>query len=437
MRPWSTTLGTLLVAIAASCDGSGMTGARSGLTIAVAPLDLPGVGVVCYDLRVMEGDDVVWDRGDPLTTILGEDQNPNDILLSGEFDDDPICSDQFGGSLTRDLVYVGTCQVDTSKPTPTINQVTLWIDGLYDEDRTADVGGWVDPCPNGCTVLAPCHENDDTRVDFNLTVMREANQGFFDFAISFDKIFCSGKLDCTNDEAGLDPIRLLFNPHTRNYGQTVVIGRTCTGGVAADTRILMSQTEITCGYRPFSLGPIVPMIRFHIDPSTGDGNQWLNNVSVAGPPGEVDWPMSNAELSRIVFQNANYLGAQTLSEDGDSYALIYANQAIGFDYDALKEWAGPSAWLVETCTIAHRWTADDGSLPDYSDVLGAHTSYPVIEIEGDLFDGGLTCRKNSINAPGGMVDSRYESLDVAHELEHCVKKDTTEGGLMNCVPDSP
>jgi hypothetical protein len=435
MRPSSAMPVLALSALLASCDGSGVTGARSGLTVAIAPLNLPGVGVVCYDLRVSEGEQVLWDRGDPSTTLLGDDQDPNDLYLSGEVDDDPICSDQFGGPLGLDLVYIGTCQVDTSKPAPTLNAVTLWIDGLYDDARSVDVGEWVDPCPDGCTVLAPCYENDDTRVEFNITVMREANQGFFDFAINFDKIFCSGKLDCTNDDAGLDPIRLLFNPHTRQYGQTIVVGRTCTGGIGHETRLLMSETEITCGYRPFSYGPIVPMLRFRIDPSTGDGNQWLSNVSVEGPPGEAEWPMTESELGRILFQNANYLGAQTLAEDGDSYGLIYANQAIGFDFEALQNWAGPSAWLVETCAIAHRWTADDGALPDFSDVLGAHTSYPVIEVGGELFDGGLSCRRNAINDPSGLVQTRYESLGAAYELEHCVKKDIVEGGLTSCVPE--
>ena len=49
----------------------------------------------------------------------------------------------------------------------------------------------------------PCTPNADTPVDFDVTVMRQANQGFFDVAVSFDAIFCAAKLDCC-DVAG-DP----------------------------------------------------------------------------------------------------------------------------------------------------------------------------------------------------------------------------------------
>jgi hypothetical protein len=434
----SSPLALLAPLIAASCDGGAMTAAHPTFRVSVSPLTLSGVGAVCYDIEVSHGDETVWRKGNPLTTLLGEDQDPDDFRLVNAADTGTLCTDVFGGALGLDLTYIGTCQADPADGyAGTINAVTLWVDGLYDRDKTTDIGEWVDPCPDGCTILARCYENADTRIDFNLTIMREANQGFFDFAVNFDRIYCSGKLDCTNDDEGRDPIRLLYNPHTRSYAQTLVLGRSCTGGVGADTRLLLSETEIACGYRPFNSAPIVAMVRFLIDPAVGDGNQGLSNVTYLGPQGGVEWSMSEDELAQIIYQNANYLGAQTLDEDGTSYGLIYANQAIGFDYTALQEWAGAAQWLVGICTIRNRWTASDGPLPALSPVPGAHTTYPIVEVEGTIFQDGLTCSRHPLNGPGGMVQSVYEPLDAAYELDRCVAKDEELGGLSSCEDVAP
>jgi len=40
-------------------------------------------------------------------------------------------------------------------------------------------------------------------------VVRAANQGFFDVAVSFDDIFCAAKFDCEN--ADHTPLELLFD----------------------------------------------------------------------------------------------------------------------------------------------------------------------------------------------------------------------------------
>ncbi len=188
-----------------------------GLELAVAPLELEGIGQACYDIRVTNqtnrSGQTVWAKGTPghQLPLSGTDK-----FKTG--DPDAVCSGQYGNARGGDITYIGACDADGQANVTTprvgtgwtpenptdgegerVNSVTLWFDGLYDVNGNYIVptgeDGWQDPCPNGCTLDVLCEENADNLVEFNFTVMRDAQQGFFDIAVNFEDIFCSAKFD--------------------------------------------------------------------------------------------------------------------------------------------------------------------------------------------------------------------------------------------------
>jgi hypothetical protein len=243
-----------------ACSSEPRPNEAQGLALEVAPLSLPGLDFACYDVRVAAGSgetrQTVWQKGDPARTRLGHDQDlpPSaDNPASLEADSDALCTSRYGNGEGGDLTYVGPCdsQSDTSAAAGIQNEVTIWIDGLYatDGETTSELGDWRDPCgADGCSLSFDCAPNRDTLVRFDFTVMRDANQGFFDVAVNFEDIFCSAKVDCSYDAAGQDPIRLLFGPDGQR-GQTAVAALACTAGPGADTGTVlhMNGVRVQCG----------------------------------------------------------------------------------------------------------------------------------------------------------------------------------------------
>jgi len=228
-------LAALLPFMTIACSKSDTPAAREGgpgIEVKVAPLTLPGIARACYDVLVQNGlGETVWARG-----VFGQ-QWPEDTTT--------LCSTQFGNGAGGDISYVGPCDADQPSHT-----VTLSVDGLYDVSGN-DIGEYVNPCPPNtpCTLPVLCAENADTPVTFNFTIMRAANQGFFDVAVNFDNIFCSAKVDCTYDTEGTEPIELLFDPATGERIQTAVVGFACTAGPGTDasTTLMMNDLRVTCG----------------------------------------------------------------------------------------------------------------------------------------------------------------------------------------------
>jgi hypothetical protein len=204
------------------------------LALEVAPLDLPGVRDACYTVSVhnvaktaIAPSALVWTRAD-------------------------ICASRYGnaGSMT----YVGTCD---ASPDGRINTVSLTLQGLCttpgcnvanDEDPNRIAPDtYQNPCPATapCQLERPCRENADTLVVFDLTVMRDANQGFFDVAVNFEDIFCSAKLDCVPE--------LLHRPGGER-DLTAVLAFACTSG--ADTCLYVNNPTLTCTNGTWSLDPL-------------------------------------------------------------------------------------------------------------------------------------------------------------------------------------
>lgn len=128
-----------------------------------------------------------------------------------------------------------------------LNRVDLELLGL--RDATRDLVDGVDfenPAPAGdpVSIEITCMPDTDTRVDFDLVVLRRAGQGFFDVAVEFDDIFCSAKADCAAADG--QPQRLLFDPATGLRVPTLVVALTCTTGTDEPTELWLSPPVLTC-----------------------------------------------------------------------------------------------------------------------------------------------------------------------------------------------
>ncbi len=349
----------------------------NGLRIELAALSYPGVEDVCYSFAVTSAAaDVVIARG-PLSTHADPARNPafagwaNGASLQ---DTSPVCATQFGNGAGGDWSYVAPCDASV----PGDHTVTLWLDTLtLDGNVTAAPGlDYQDPCPTGCALQATCQENADTPVTFNITVMRNAQQGFFDIGVNFDNIFCSAKVDCLTD--GGQPLTLLHHPDTGLRGQTAVLGLACTAGPGAEgTVLLRDPITMTCGTDVYTLDPAQPEGNVYT-PATGA------NPAPTGSP---------------VWQYAVYAGEEALDCGGQPCNKVYWNVAIGFDP------------LAEGCTLTTAATAGTPtSLPELS--TPEASTWPIIEADVDLTlpGGGLACSAHPLNGSPAGVETGYTAV---------------------------
>ncbi|MFO0749959.1 MAG: hypothetical protein U1F43_30465 [Myxococcota bacterium] len=246
-----------------ACSGDDAEPAEPRIELRVAPLSLSGIGFACFDVRVDNGAGPVWSRGDPALTRFGADQTGG--ANTGAPDLDALCSDAFGNGARGDVAYVGPCDATSDSDGDRAgvqNRVTLWVDALASADGSGDIGGWSDPCPDGCALTVDCVADRDTPVTFDLTIARRAEQGFFDVAVDFDDIFCSAKVDTCYAAPDGARIELLFGADwVRDW--TAVAGLACTAGPGgAGSELLYGPVAVTCGG-----------VRFPLDLTAEPGNQ--------------------------------------------------------------------------------------------------------------------------------------------------------------------
>ena len=375
MKPVSPTFTACLVAtsflaMAACGDSEPKAPQGDGLTIAVAPLRLPGVSDVCYDLRVTNGPDgtgdTVWSRGTP-------------GLNGGTPDSRAICSTDFGNGVGGDVTYIGPCDADgtlgVSGTSARMNSVTLWVDGLYDDsgayiDPTGPEG-WRNPCdtPSGCTLDVLCEENVDAQVEFNLTIMRQANQGFFDIAVNFDDIFCSAKVDCAYPATATSPARpieLVFDPATGKRVQTVVWAFACTDGdpgatTATATHLYMDDLVLDCGSTSYT-----------VPASAGPGNIYPDAGTPPAP----------------LVQAMEFEGVELIKNGGVDADKRYWSVALGLKASFFA--------TAPNCTLRTKATASNGPLS--GGVTPPNTNYPVIDVSVQINEGSeIICSQHGLN----------------------------------------
>ena len=351
-----------------------------GLEVAVAALDLPGVGDVVWDLEVVnDADQVVWQRR---------------VSSSGYGDG--------AGSAS----YIGPCDADSSP-----NTVRVWVVGAYASPvSTANLGAFASgaatvtgtaleiqnpttPVTGPLTRDVACVQNTDARVQFDVTIMRPARQGFFDIAINFNAIFCSAKFDCCRDSGGsCEDLNLLFEA-AGGRARTFVLGFACTAGTgdAVDTELYMDALTLDCT-DPNSGAAFVPDIT--IDP----GYPQTGNLCTAGQMNgcAAVTIATGATATPYLFQAAVYRGEELLTSGGVAANKRYWNVALGVR-------AGISA-----CRLRTHATADDAAdTTDHADLgsIAAGTVYPYVFFDVDL--GTCGAEPLSFGDPAAMVQTRY------------------------------
>ena len=367
-----TTLALVLASpLAIACAGevpspAGDTFEGPGLAVNVAALNLSGVGDVVWDLEVQNGAtpaQTVWQRR---------------ISSSGYGDG--------AGSAS----YIGPCDADANP-----NKVRVWVVGVF-TDAVTTLGTFSSGAAGGVTgnptafqnptATAPlertvvCAENTDVAVQFDVALMRPAQQGFFDIAVNFSDIFCSAKLDCVPE---------LLHRAGGGRDLTAVLGFACTSG-SADSCLYTAPVTLDCG----------PGATWTLDPSQGPGNI--------------------PEDSPLLFGAAVYQG----DEEFTAFRKSYWNVALGLDETQFATYPD--------CTLSWSGTAAEGELDGAGPfTTPAGTLYPFIAWERDIIvAGALACSAHPLNTPVGgestaSVASHYTSLTTPESFAY-----------TNCEPNS-
>jgi len=311
-------LGWLVAAaLTFACSGEPPAGEAGGVAITVSPLTLPGVTRAVYTLTV--------------------ENDGGETVMSRQLDSNAYGA---GGGLS----YVAPCDADAND-----NTLTLTVDALYSGAggvTPVPAGEWVDPGP--MTRDVTCVANADVPVTFDITVLRAAEQGFFDISVDFSDVFCSAKLDCdgTNAFPG-------FETDT-----TVVLAFVCTAGPGTDTTLYLDDIDVACDGGTAT-----------IDPSAGPGRLSVGD-GISGVAGIID-------------AAAVYRGQQQLEG-----AARYWNVAFAID---------PAA---ANCTLTTDGTASEEPLTALT--TAADAVYPYVSWEVDLTGAGgaPTCGRHPLGGTG-------------------------------------
>ena len=360
------------------------------VAVNVAALNLTGVGDVVWDVEVVNGrtspgPEVVWQRR----------------LSSTGYGDG-------AGSAS----YVGPCDAD---PAVSENTVKVWVVGVYSGPVTAlgvfasgAVGGAMGPSvpfENPTTVAAPltrkvtCLENADVGVQFDVALMRPAQQGFFDIAVNFNNIFCSAKFDCCVEEGGscARDLALLFDAGGQR-SSTMVLGFACTAGAnaAVETELYLDPLELDCtAPSNFTTGFAADLV---IDPSGAGGNQCVaGSVDGCGP--RVTSPVVDAD--NYLYQVGLYRSLEQLTSGGVVAREVYWNGALG-----VVRKAGGSVG-IEDCWLRTRGTADDAQVARGVDggAIEAGTVYPYVQWQVKL--GSCMAEPLTFGSSTAMVRTEY------------------------------
>jgi len=321
-------------------------GAR--VAIAVAPLSLPGITDATYTLSVTAGSDTVWTRS----------------ITSSAYGDG-------GGSAS----YVGPCDASVGD-----NAVSLTVDALLGPGGTP-ITSWNDPGTISRTVT--CAANADTPVQFDITLARAANQGFFDVAVTFDDIFCSAKLDCAD--------ALLHNADGAR-DTTFVVAFACTTGSGSTTELHLAPPTLSC-----SDGTSLA-----VDPTLGPGNTDESNAHV--------------------YQVASYRGREGFG----GIEKCFWNTAIGVDAATFTPGGGVS------CTLSAKASASSAAWADGQTPEGQLWPYVDFSVQV-VSDGALVCANHPLDVDGSGVATAYAQPDARETLAFGMSCGGCSGGP--CPPE--
>ncbi|HRE88991.1 MAG TPA: fibrinogen-like YCDxxxxGGGW domain-containing protein [Myxococcota bacterium] len=340
------TLGVSLALVVSGCLGEAsdpVSNQGSGrLEVSVMPLSLAGITNAQYTITVTNAPgglgQVVWSR--------------------------TVTADQFGDG-AGSVSYVGTCDASAGRHT-----VTLTLDSLTDTNGPVPTSAYENPTP--VSLEPTCVANADVPVVFDITLMRRADQGFFDVAVQFEDIFCSAKLDC--QAADTSDLELLFNGAERDL--TVVLGFACTAGPSATgTFLYMDDLVVDC-----------------------EGAEL--DVRVAPTGQGLVTPSSNPN---------GYLFGAAIYRGMEANGVMYWNAALGLDRTTFSQMRG--------CTLRTRATASSVAWPQMPAgfPLPPATVYPVITWNVPLTNATTRiCTKHEVNGNNGVATDYLGYLPLAN-----------------------
>jgi len=362
------------------------------VSVDVAALSLDGVGDVVWAVEVVNGaatPERVWAKR---------------ITSSGFGDGDGSAG------------YVGPCDASAGAAD---NTVRVWVVGLYRDD-VADAGVFASGASTGITAtpitfenptrggpltqVVTCRPNADQAARFDVTIMRGAQQGFFDVAVDFNDVFCSAKFDCT---AG----NLLFDAQGIRE-RTFVLGFACSAGAGAtvDTALYMDRLVLDCDGLANGF-----QAALSIDPAGGNGN--LCTAGDVGACAAVS-AASGVDPDTYLYQVAAYLGHQALASAAGPVDVRFWNIALGVNT------------AISSCRLRTRATGDDDADDDDQLVNGVVTPgaiSPYVAWDVDLASCGAEAL--TLGAPDSPVHAAYttrgDSLSFARAF--------TGAGPAGCV----
>lgn len=308
---------------------SGPTGPTGNLELNIAPLSLPGITDADYGVTVKNG-------ATPAQVVFSESSLKSTTYGDGK------------GALT----YIGACDADEP-----IHTIELVVNSVSDNENGAFVTAASNnnPCPSTapCVATATCSENADVLVQFNLTILREADQGFFDIAVNFADTFCSSKLDCVQN---------LFPDSTgARTIDAAIIGFACTSG--KDSAGNAQNTTLVTEYK----------------------------VGAEG-------------LDETARGNATTAGGVKYAIYADK-EQVDANLNKGFINAAIQI---PSAGNI---TVSGKATAGQGAV-SWGAGGSTYVSYPYVDIASTVVpDGCAGVWPQKLDASGSVVQTKYVSAD--------------------------
>jgi len=413
--------------------------------------DGPGIEVKIAPVTYLNALDVCWGFSvhNPAGELVAQQQN--------------ICAGDYGNGAGGDIAYVIPCDASQTGD----STVTLWLEGIQtaagapgpatfeDEDNyinpcglTEDYLEWDNVLGNGpefptadlnfdstyCQRKIRCLPNADVQVSFNLTILRDAQQGFFDIIVDFEDIFCSAKLDTCYSNTG-NQIELLFDrdgdveydendPGPRDATAVMALG--CRGGPDTyDTATGVEKITTTLHYSNVGLvcnGDGANQIAIPLDPTgtiNGAGNQAAIEYFIVSGGAIIGGPFVLASPLNY----ALYWGKETLpcgyyeDPDTDEMKPLSCNKKywnIAVNLEDLEELGFTNCTLQGQATA----TSSDGLQLVNGQLDGVGVSYAAITFQDQVLAGGdPTCDWNPLNGensdeePSG-VQTGYFGTDI-------------------------
>jgi hypothetical protein len=446
-RLWRLVRGAMCVApLAVAACGEVSEAPETGMRIAVRPLALEPVLRVCYDLSVQDAlGMVLWQAGDPNVSY---DNGDNGTL----------CSDVWGTGSGGDIQYIGSCDTNNNP-----NIVSLVIDGIYTIDgRLVDGVDWLPTCTAAepCRQYVQCAPDDNVLVNFDVVVMREANQGFFDIAVTFDDIFCSAKVDCTYDAEGDEPIMAVHDGD--KPVNTAVVGLACTAGPDTTEEdiqsvLLVNDVRIQCGEIGAQSGSVTNLWACTPDGSEtfgfglayGNGAVDIQGVSVSrqSPPGT--FPAS-FQFQPFLPTNLDTFTIPFTADGRYTRTVMFRTFADAPSGEGIVVMVDPTLDFTREPPFAHmhlgtavksgtEWSISSTApvpFPDWRHIspksydADAKSLIATTSFESFGFPDGAIIRYQMVDGPGGRSFGGLDVWNVPAGLTDCVNVHASQGAII-------